>query len=112
GAGSPAYAPTWLRTRPNGAAPASSSSTPRHSRFAGPGSPRYRPDTTMSQRPRFRAHQQAALPFVQVREDRLELGHEHLSGFLHHAHTTPTNEIPESFGLFSASPYLNGIETR
>ena len=71
-----------------------------HRGLADPGGPGHRPDPAMSQRPGLGAHQQPPLPLIQMREDRLELRRQHLSGFLHGAHTTPNARNPGSYGLF------------
>src|SRR5438128_11648540 len=62
----------------------------------------------MSQHPRLGPHQQPALPLIQMRKDRLELGREHLPGLFHDAHTTPTSRIPEGYGLFFCAPLAAG----
>ena len=72
----------------------------RHRGLADPGGPGHRPDPAVPQRTGLGPHQQPPLPLIQMREDRLELRRQHLSGFLHGANTTPTRGIPGSYGLF------------
>ncbi|HET8660041.1 MAG TPA: hypothetical protein VFM55_13710, partial [Micromonosporaceae bacterium] len=51
------------------------------------------------------------LPLIQMREDRLELRREHLPGLLHDGHTTATNKIPRSYGLFFCKPLRLVVDT-
>jgi len=58
----------------------------------------------MAQRPGLGADEQPPLPLIQMREDRLELRRQYLSGYLHDANTTPPRAIPGVYGLFFCGP--------
>jgi hypothetical protein len=76
----------------------------RDSAFSYSGCAGHEPDPAMAQRPRLRSYRQTALPFIEVRQQRLELRSQGRVDPLRSPCTTTTSHRDGSDGLFSGKP--------
>jgi hypothetical protein len=78
--------------------------TPRHRGFTNPSRPRDQPAPAMAQHPGLSSQQQAPLPLIQVRQQRLELRRQRFLSHHKLAHATRPRGNHQRYGLFHDSP--------
>jgi hypothetical protein len=76
----------------------------RDGRFPHPGGRGHRPDSAMTQHPRFSPQPEPALPLIKVRTNRLEPRRDLVLNLHRNAHNRSTDQNPASYGLFLCEP--------